>query len=479
MPFATIHDRIEAERKAALPDAARLKDFREYARGRQRGTLNAAQERVLRGLLGQLFCDNACKRVLAEQRNRLRLARFDVAGDGERATSLSAYLREVWTKSSIPALSAAAHWAILRDGNHGIGLRWIGDGGGRCTLKRERWWNGETGLYIHYDDDDRPEYAVREWYMQAGKRRTIYFPERIERYEQNGEGWRMFNLEADVRDGSGDIAPVRWRDRRNEPLGIPFVHFANLQVPNEGKGTNSAEEPDARYGSSELDGGFLGLQDEINDVHRDLTAGGRFAGFGMLTATGTTAPKDDAGNDVPFRPEPGGCLHSEDGKARFGMLQPSSLEELERLLTIKLLAVSRMSGVPQHLIAGDFPSGEALLRAERPLVDKVETLGASVGPAWSSVMHKAVRFSNTFAGTDFDEEMLIVSVFAPAERRDQMTLAAVAEKLSPFVSKREVLRLLNYAPADIDRILQEMADEFQASSAAMGQQMLRAFNAGV
>jgi hypothetical protein len=454
MTDSDIHAQIEADRTAALPAAAALEAFREYARGRHRSTLTAGQAHILRGLLGNLFCDNVCKRVLAELRNRLRLARFEVSGTAGDAAAVGDFLERLWTLNTLPALSAAVHWAMLRDGDHAVGLTWSREAG-RVILTRERWWNGSTGLFVAYDDLDRPVYAVKEWGATGAKRRTLYYPDRMERYRQEGAGWRMYNRPDDFERQPETPRPVPWVTR-GEPLGLPLVHFANIQIPNDGRGTNSADEPDARYGMSELDGGILGLQDEVNDLHRDISAAARFAGYQMLYATGITRRTDEQGNPAPtFRVEPGALFEEENPAARFGTLPPGSLAELERALQIKLQAVSRAANIPMHVISGEWPSGEALLRAEMPLIDKVETIGAAAGPAWASVAHKATRLANAFGGARLNEEALITAVFAPVARRDLLTLVDVAAKLAPFVSGPEVLRTLGYAPQDIDRILAE------------------------
>jgi hypothetical protein len=274
----SIHTELEEERKAAQPDAAMVRTFRSYARGRQRGTLNAAQQRILRGLLGNLFADNVCAMVLGQLSARLQLVRYAVEGSEAQATAAQAvetFLRGVWTFNLLPALSGAVHWATVRDGNHAIALAWDD---GRVRLARENWWNGERGLWVAYDEAERPKYAVKEWKTTNGKRRTIWYPERIERYRADGSGWRMINLPSDLAVTGVDIEavaagqgrPVPWVDAGGQPLGIPVVHFACRERPTDGDGDG---DPSPLYGASVLDGGVLGLQDEINDVQRDISAG--------------------------------------------------------------------------------------------------------------------------------------------------------------------------------------------------------------
>lgn len=456
-----LHDDIEAERKAATPHAEEVKKFRRYARGRHKGTLNAQQKRVLRSLVGNLFCDNVAGRILSELRNRLRLARFEVDGQGQAAEAVLAYLQELWTLQSVSAMANSVHWATLRDGNHGVSLKYAErpDGTGRVILRRELWWNGKYGLWIAYDDNAQPKYAVKDWTDGKDEYRIVYEPDRLRRFIKNGEGWQPHSLESDPEGTNGVIPWTVNGQPDGEPIGIPVVHFKNVQVPQDPEGENAKDEPDPLYGSSELDGGLLGLQDEVNDVHRDITAAARYAGYGMLYGTGVDPQYDENGEEVPYRPEPGGFFESSNPDARFGRIDPSEITPLRDTLKVKLEAMSRMSSVPMFAIQNEWPSGEALIRAEMPLIDKVETIAASIGPAWGSLMHKATRLYNVFGGGDLDEDLMIGAVFEPAQRRDALTRAQVARAVSRFVSRQEVLRKLGYSPEQIENILEELEEE--------------------
>lgn len=458
----TMYDVLAQRRAATQPDAHHVSTFRAYAKGKQRATLTHGQSRILRGLLGHLFCDNICQMVLSRVTARLTLARFAVDGPATAAAAVEAYLQEWWTLNQLDRLSVAVQYATLRDGNHGVALDWRD---GRVVCTREPWWNGTRGVWVAYDELGRPEYALKEW----AQLRTIWYPDRIERYQADGQGWQPRRL-------AGDPAwPVPWLDATGQPLGLPVVHFAAFDRPNDG---DDADDATPDYGMSLLDGGVLGLQDEINDVQRDISAAARFAGYQMLYGTGVQPAYDEAGNERPIIVEPGAFFRDPSPDAQFGTLPAGSLQELERTLTVKLQAVSRMTGVPQHLISGDWPSGEALLRAEQSLIDKATTLATALGPAWASVAHKATRLANTFGGAGLDEGSLLTAVFAPADRRDPLTLALIAEKRAPYVSRRETLRTLGYSPQEQERILAEM-DADQQQQATLGQQVLTNFNSGL
>lgn len=471
-PALSVHDDIEAARSAACPDAERLKTYRRYARGDQRGTLSAQQQRVLRSLLGNRFCDNLCARALGEVRDRLTLAGFEVAGyagsadadapfaRGGRAyedappavRAVLDYVAALWTFAALPELAGMVHFAALRDGDHAVSLRY-NQARGRVVLRREPWWNGDVGTWVAYDDDALPVYAVRDWRSGTASGatetyRTVWRPHEIERYVKTGDGWKPHSLPSDPKSTGGEpVWPVPFTldgTPEGEPVGLPVVHFRNVQVPQDGAGGED-NDPDPMYGASELAGGLLGIQDEVNDVQRDLTAAGRYAGYGMLWGTGLSQRVDDQGEPLAFHPEPGAFFEEPNKDAAFGQINPSSIEPLAGLLEIKHRAFAQGMSVPMHTISGEWPSGEALLRAEMPLVAKAHTIGRSFGPAWASLVHKATRLHNTYgppaqgAEPALDEGLLIAAVFEPAERLDRLTELLVERQEVEIERARQAL----------------------------------------
>lgn len=457
-----IHAEIEQERKAAMPDPEIVKTFRQYARGVQRSTLGAGQEMILRGILGNLFCDNICKRIIVEVRNRLELIRYEVPNE-----AVSTELRNQWVLNRMAALQASTHFAMLRDGNAAVSMSWAGD---RVALHRELWWNGTSGIFVAYDEDDKAKYAIKDWYVyirgERKKRRVIWFPGEIQRYIMQGNGWEPYRLETDP----PGTDPIGWKHADGSDLGIPVVHFANIQIPNDGTGDRDEivtreSDPDQHYGMSELDGGVLGLQDELNDIQRDVTAAARYAGYQMISATGTTPRIDpETLEEIPIIVEPGAVFQDRNPDARFGTLTPGSLQELERAIKIKLDAASRQTSLPLPVITGNWPSGDALLQFELPLTDKARTIGSSAGPSWSSIAHKMVRMINTFRRAALDEAALITAIFASPERRDVMTRSEIAVKVSPMVSEKERLIILGYTPERADEIIKERTEDAERAA---------------
>ncbi len=466
---------VQRERnKACPPGAARLvKKFRNYAKGSQPGVLSSEQMRILRSILGNQFADNVCKRILEVTNDRLEFTRWRV-----EIAEVNEFLNDLYVKNQIATMANDVSWATLRDGNHGVSLRWVEDDqdeiGGRVVLYRERWWDGNEGVWFSYDRSGRELYAVKEWEEifdgSLKKRRTIYFPHEIRRYVQSGNGWIPFNRE----DTEETVSPgvVRWTKDENgtDPLGIPIIHFRNGSID------------DGPYGVSDLDGGVLAFQDQINSIQHDISGASTMTGFQQTTSTGGPLDKDPiTGKNITPKVGPGQHWHSDNPNARFGVLPPGDIAPLEKAYWLKVGAVSRMTSTPVHFFSGDWPSGEALIRSEIDLVNKTMRLTKYVGPDWSSVGHRATEMFNVFSKSNavLDEEALIQAIFTDPARRDPQTLTTIAVAQADFTSKAERLRMTGRNDEQIKLILKEIDDEADKALERMQEQFNTGTNVGV
>jgi hypothetical protein len=421
----SIHDRVKRDRTAALPEADKVQDYRNYAEGVHCGTLSSDQRNFLHGVVSHDFADNVCDLVLTTAASRLELTAFRVDSD-----PVQTFLDELFTKNQLGDLSFDVHYRTPRDGNHAVGLRWLPDdapmviddadieipvtrAGGRVTIHHEPWWDGkDTGVFVAYDDAGQPSYAVKDFFQTMGdpprprKRRTIYFPDHLERYLAEGNGWQPIRLESDPAGGIDGF--VEWTKANGSPLGIPIVHFANGRF---GK---------SPYGASDLSGGVLGLQDEINDIQRDITAAARLTAFQMIAITGVDLKSS------PIVVGPGRVINVPSEKGNVHGIPPGDMSQLISAHEKKLTTVARNTQPPQHIITGgDWPSGAALLRAEIPLVSKVQRMAKTIGPGWTTVAHRATELANAFGRAGLDENALIQAVFAPPEKLDALALAEI------------------------------------------------------
>jgi hypothetical protein len=421
-----IHNRIERERKAASADASYLEVYRAYARGIQAGTISAQQKNILGSSAKHPYSDNMIDMVLAAWSSRLQLRAFTVEEE-----PVQSFLDEFYVRNQLSDLSYDVNYATGRDGNAAIMLRWLPDDQasdpndptvesidrpldrrpGRVTAHLEDWWDGKCGVWVAYDDQGRPSYAVKEFVVTLvsdgvavdRKRRTLYFPDHIERYIDYGGGWQPYPLP-----GEPDNGVVPWTKLDGSNLGLPIVHF---KFPRFGQRI---------YGTSELAGGLLANQDHVNDIQLDLTAAARLLGFQILTATGVP--------DVQLTLAPGTMLRSSDPASHFGAITPGDLRQLIDAHGTKIQTIARMTSTPIHIITGgDWPAGITLVQADKPLTAKVLRLAATMGPDWATVAHRATELANAFGGANLNEDALITTDFANPEQLDQMAQAQVDE----------------------------------------------------
>src|SRR5690606_7492441 len=229
-------------------------------------------------------------------------------------------------------------------------------GTGDVRVSREPWWDGETGMFVAYDEEGEPIWAVKEFEdrdpdtpKKLITRRTVYYPDRIARYVKDGKGWKEFSTQTQPA-----ISP--WVKRDGRPLGIPVIHFLN-----------GAAVTDSWYGQSDLTG-LLGFQDDLNNIQHDITAAAMFAGFQTLTATGVDAPEK-------IKRVPGGLVATSKPKteAGFDVLPPGDMSQLTNTHMYKRQTMAIVSSTPVHGIETqnlqNVP-GITLLRAEMPFVDK-------------------------------------------------------------------------------------------------------------
>lgn len=439
------HEQIEIDRSAFFRNPGQVRLFREYAAGIQQVAQTSAQQAILEGLFENPFSDNVCHQINAEAAARLDLSRFEV--DNEAA---KAFLTTFALRVGLDDLSGDTHYNALRDGDYALTLGWDAEAG-QVTLLREPWWDGQTGVFVVYDAQGNPLYAIKEWTSLEGyTRRTVWYEDRIERYAHDGTTWLPFALPSDNKPGGGRNWPAPWVKADGAPLHIPLVHFANVSRGNGRSGFSV-------YGTSELDGGVLGFQDQLNDLQMDISAAARLTGYQMIYATGAPLPKGEDGQNVPFVIAPGSVMHSTEADAKFGTLAAGDLSQLISTYNAKLRSVSRMTRTPLHAITGgDWPSGEALLRSELPAVNKARTQIKRFAPDWVEVAHRAVEIANVFGKAGLDEDAIVSAIFAKPDQRDPLSIAAMVQTIAPYVSAEERLRLLGYAPGDIEKILGEM-----------------------
>jgi hypothetical protein len=436
MNLALSHSEIDEIRKLETPDAADLKTYRRYARGAHNKTQTADQRRAFAGRSLNATADNVLKLILSTAASRLDFTGWEAApprelidAEGnapapavEAAAGVQRYLEGLYVRNQIARKQYETTFAQLRDGNHAVSLRWKPGASeadpGRVTIHRERWWDGTSGIFVGTDDVDEPAWAVKDWSEfisgKLRKRRVVYYADRFERYIEDGKAWQPYPLPGDplevIRPG---VLP--WVRAGGKPLGLPVVHFPN------------GSDDDSPYGLSDLMG-LIGLQDDLNSIQGDIAAAAAFTGYQIIWTAGGLLGADSSATDRKGRliVGPGSILSFEAADAKAGAISAGDMGQLTKSHEYKRSTIAVDSSTPIHLISGDWPSGDALIRAEMPLIDKVVRLARVDGPQWVLVGHRGTEIENAFGGGGLNEDALLTAVFAPPERLDALTQAQVA-----------------------------------------------------
>lgn len=451
-PLAT-NETITRRREAEAGDVAKLATYRDYAEGNQESTINVSQQLLIGRKADHAVSDNILRMVLATAASRLRLERFSAASDedpespneGGEADALREFLRDLWMRNQIDRLQYENTFAYLRDGNSAISLSWRKNakGEGSVRLTRERWWDGTSGVFVAYDGSGDREWAVKEWEesdptddAKVIRRRTVYYPDCIARYVQQGNGWKEY-----ATDDQPAIVP--WTRADGRPLGIPIIHFPN-----------GASVTDTPYGLSDLTG-LIGLQDDLNATQEDMTAATRFAGFQMIWGSGIPDGKG-------FKVVPGGFLWTPEKDAKIGTIPPGDASMISDTHSYKRTTIGIVTSTPIHTITGgDWPSGEAILQADMPMTDKAIRLASVAGPLWTEIAHRATEIANTFGGMGINEDIPITAVFAPPERINEATrLEVQIQKATLFdlvsrLPKTAMIKMGIFNVDEIDSIIAE------------------------
>lgn len=432
-----INEIIDAERTFS----SEMAKIREYALGKQTNGLTAGQKTALEGLLGCDFADNICALILDTNTNRLRFLGWEVVGKQSQS-----FADDIYSSYYLSALSNDVHYSMLRDGNSAL---LVVPDDGKLQFIREDWWNGYYGMFVGYDKNHKKAYAVREWVNEEGiKRRIIWLAGRIERYffSVNSSIWLPFS-------NSTVSASDEWVNVNNEPLSIPVVHFGNRKRV-------------GMYGLSELSGGLLAFQDQINGVQYDASICGRFTGYQQYYVAGVEIKYDKSGNPVSPLNSPGVWHVTDNQDAVYGTLPAGDISKLKELYLMKLQSMCRVAQTPMHYITGgDFPAGEAIHALERPFTSKLVAQISRVKPAWEEVLMVASQITGLTKRTS--KITKCAALFDNPEKRDVMT-EALAQKavweaaslaLSAGIPLTTFLKSIGWSNEQIDEMMREQAED--------------------
>lgn len=403
------------------------------------------------------FRSNYCPIVVDALAERLTVTGFEVEGQDE-------ILWDWWNAARMDGVQGVLHTAAVRDGDAYLMVEWDEENG-RPAFYFEPAYDGGEGVKVIYDDaTNQPALASKRWRVRNGegagyvRRMNVYYPDRVEKYVSNDrefEGaWQPYQED-------GQPWPVPWTDGSGRPLGVPVIHFKNLD-----QGYN--------YGQSELKN-VIPLQDALNKTMIDLLAAADTTAFRVYWMIGD----DPSGVSVA----PGTWVYttrpsSGEDSAAMGYFPGEDLGNLIALKDSMAIEIARVSRTPVSYfqVSGQRPAEGTLKQEESGLVGKAKNRQVSFGNAWEDAFGLARRLWNAFGpGPELDESVQISTVWRDAEtRNDEALLNTLKIKSELGVPKEQLWSEMGYDASDIER-MQEMSAADREKEANLGTMLMDAF----
>jgi len=394
---------------------------------------------------------------------RLKVTGFEaLSGDPDDASEETASLLwDWWNASRMDALQVEVHRAAVRDGEAFVLTAWNNELARPEFVFHPRFIDKQSGgdgfgvwmEYEHGDPYGEALRAVKQWTERDGKgrartRQTHYYPERIEKWVQDGD-WQPIQDEGDAG------WPLPWVMPDGSPLGIPVAHFRN---------------PGQR---SEL-ADVIPLQDALNKAWLDIMAASDSTAFRMLVVLGfvpTTdgnEPKEDGSNLLQVAPGQMLATRKRPGEVSIDSIEPASLEPLLQVEERIVYRVAQISDTPlsRFQFTRQVAAEGTLRQLDAPLIAKIELRQTLFGNAWEDVMSQARRQATAFGGLAVDVMTDLSTAWTSAAVRDDKTMIWVAEgKQKLGVPEAQLWSELGYDAHQIEEML--AMPEVQARLAAM------------
>jgi len=372
------------------------------------------------------FTVNHCPTVVDSVVERLNVIGTNTP-DAEQGAEDEAggWVWRMWKRNRMDAKQRTVYRMAERDGEAFVMVDYDQARGQVRWLPHQRYVDESAGgdgygMWMEYPQGDmmqEPERAVKQWsetYVdERGKeqvrvRRTVYYPDRIERYVR-GRGGEWEPFEETAEDGTVTPSKVAWVDGAGRPLGIPVAHF---YVP----GRTSA--------LSEI----IPLQDMLNKAWLDIMAAVDTTGFGMVATLGfipTTdgrPPESDGSNLMKIAPGQWFGTLKPPSEAAIQQINPASLQpllETEDRIVVRIASVSD-TPLSRFMTSRQIAAEGTLKQQEAPLLAKCKERMTLYGNAWEDVFAVSMRLAVHFGGEELDPDLTVEVVWDEIETRNDM-----------------------------------------------------------
>jgi hypothetical protein len=377
----------------------------------------------LKQFLGKDFNGFEFRMNVVQSVSRSVVEKLGIIGFDSEDPDLIEWAQKVWGVNNMDAVQDDIYDAALCDGAHYVIVDWPVDGEYPRWLPQQYYTSTEVGgdglgCFIRYEQDDPnldPIVGVKIWTDKIDdkqvQRRTLYFPDRIEKYARTGSGgdWQPIMDE-------GDSAwPIPWVDVDGNPLGVAVIPFYNKwMIP---------EASDA-----------YPLQDAVNKLVVDLLSTEDQTAYRILVALGFIPTKDglelksDGSNALEI--EPGVVVGTTKSKteASFGAIDPPELAPLMDLVQQMILWLAFVTDTPvnRYITTKLIASDQTLKQQEMPLIAKVENRQKLFGRGFKMCFDMSIKLAALYGDEAFQEgesvEVLWKSAQSLMDRLEELQL---------------------------------------------------------
>jgi hypothetical protein len=362
--------------------------------------------------------------------------RLQITGFGGDDTAVAA-ADTLWVQNKLARQTGELHLEAGRSGDAAV-IVWP-DATGTVRIHTQR----ADQVSFVYDPEvpGRILVAVKVWReLDKSVRVNAYFADRIERYVYRAEHG---GLPTDAE----KLIPLADDPVVSNPWGtVPVFHFpANAGV--------------GEAGRSDL-ADVIPLQDALNKTLADLMVAQEYVALPQRARIGVEPRFDDhTGRPVPPAQGPGAVWDIANEAASVSQFASPEVTQLVGAAEALRMEIARVARVPAHLLGltnSNFPSGEALRVAERPLVARVHDRQVAWGEVWADALHLALRMAGL---PDQVADSVVVEWEdpAPVSETEKISNAETLRRIG--VPLGEVLRFLGYADEQIDTVLTEAGAE--------------------
>ena len=362
------------------------------------------------------FTLNVCRVIVDAVTDRLIVTDVNTSEQGENQP-VAQWAASVTHAVNLPMLQMDVHTGAARDGEYFVFVDWDAEKAQPRFTPHWRYCDlnvdedaDNFGCKAHYPDDDttRPlQYVSKRWIEDLGNgrtrnRATLYYPDRIEKYEVIGGALREFQ---DIGDPGW---PLPWVRPDGTPRGIPVIHWRNTS-------DLRPEHWDA-----------IGAQRAFNKAVLDIVATGDatafriFVAFGWMPTTDGQPLKSDGSNAARLAPGQIIGTNRSPSEASFQAVDGSNNATLLEQGDWLLGKIGLITSTPQTRIlpTRQVSSAESQKEQNESLFAKCRKRQVLHDAAWRACFDMARKLANDFGNAGLDEAVQFVLAWAALQARD-------------------------------------------------------------